>query len=99
MSNIGSWTFAADGNGSAQVLTHTRIMQLDAQGTFGGGTITAQFSTDGGTTWRPVNGVSLTSNNSASVILYAVQGDQFRPVLTGSTAPSVTVVLRETVAR
>ena len=100
MSLVGSWTFSADGTGTAVVLNHVRPMQLIAFGSsFGGGTITASFSADGGTTYKTLASVSFTANGDAPVILAnMVQGDLFRVSMGSSTSPSVTVLLREVVA-
>lgn len=95
MSILGEWTFSADGNGASLFLNHVVPFELLAFGTFGSGTVTAQFSPDGGTTWIDVTGVSLSA--AGVKVLGGVRGDLFRPVLTGSTAPSLTVKLRETV--
>lgn len=96
MAFLSTWTFAADGNGTAFVLTHRSPFEMVCYGTFGSGTVTAQFSPDGGTTWIDVAGVSVAANGK--VVLGGAPGDSFRPVLTGSSSPSLTVVLRESVA-
>lgn len=96
MAELGKWTFSADGNGTAVSLdTITRPFELIAYGTWGSGTLTAQFSPDGGTTYIAVTGVSLMANGYA--VLGATKGDKFRPVLTGSTNPSLTILARETI--
>lgn len=94
MSEVARWSFAASGNGTAAVMRQLRPMELVAYGTWGSGTLTLQFSPDGGTTWITVSGVSLTANGYVGNII-ASQGDQVRAVLTGATSPSLTVILRE----
>lgn len=99
MTIIAETSFAADGTSSAFVLTHRGTMQLDAQGTWGSGTLTAQMSPDNGTTWRTIPGISLTSDTDFPPVFGGVQGDQVRFVLAGSTNPTLTVKLREVAGR
>lgn len=89
------WSFAASGNGASTISYVLRPMQLTANGTFGGGTVTLESSIDGGTTWNTVSGISITSSGVAPQLIYASWGELFRAVLTGGTSPSLTVYLQE----
>lgn len=99
MPNHGTWSFSADGNGTGVTVNHTQPLEVVAYGsTFGGGTVTAQFSPNGGTTWITLkdllgSNVSLTANDAKGPIKLT-PGDMFRPVLSGSSSPSITVELR-----
>ncbi len=63
---------------------------VSASGTFGGGTVTIQYSRDGGITWPFVeSGISWTSAQIASVTLGA--GVWMRFSLAGATTPAVLV--------
>jgi hypothetical protein len=99
MSLIGYWTFAADGSGTYTATDRANgPMEMAVYGTWGGGTITVQWSPNGGDTSVALNNsvgtpVSLTADGAISPI-NMVQGDMIRPVLTGATAPTLTVKLR-----
>jgi hypothetical protein len=97
MAIIGSWTFAANGNGAWVNCNHASPLTFHAQGTFGSGTVTAEYSLDGGTTAIPVTGVSLAANGNSGGPYRAAQGTLVRPVLAGATSPSITVQLLEVV--
>lgn len=90
-----TWSFSASGNGSSEAVFSNDPLQLVANGTFGGGTVTLQSSIDGGTTWNTVSGISITSSGAAPQLIYASWGELFRAVLTGGTSPSLTVYLQE----
>lgn len=91
---IGTWTFAASGNGETSSNLHSRTLELVAFGTWGGGTLTLEYTVDGGTTWIALSGLSMTANGTTGDIR-AASGTLFRPVLTGSTSPALTVILQE----
>lgn len=93
---VADQTISADGNGAAVILTHRCAFQIDAYGTWGGGTLTLQYSPDNGSTWITIPGISLTANGNTGS-LGGVFGDQIRTVMTGSTSPSLTIKFRETV--
>jgi len=97
MTILAEQTIAADGNGAAVVLTNRCPFQVDVFGTWGGGTVTLQYSPDNGTTWITIQNVSLSANGNSGP-LGGVQGDKIRTVTAGSTAPSLTVYIRETIA-
>lgn len=63
---------------------------LFAQGSFGGGTLTVEFTLDGGTTWTAVSGVSLTAAGNDAIDVGPVI---LRVKLAGATNPSITVRL------
>lgn len=98
MSLLKYWTFDADGNGEWYILDHRVPFQLDAYGGFGSGTVTLQASADQGQNAYSVTGVSLT-NDGNSGPLGGVRGDWVRPVVAGSTNPTLTVRLSETITR
>lgn len=90
-----TWDFTASGNGTGQAVNASNPLQFEARGTFGGGTVTLESSLDGGTSWFPVSGVSLTAAGRANQLIYASWGEVFRAVLTGATSPTVTAQLVE----
>lgn len=94
MAHVADWTFAADGNGAAQVLTARNAFALYAWGTWGSGTLTFEYSPNGGTTWIALSGVSLTANGNSSA-LRLPPGFQIRAVLAGSTNPALNVTVDE----
>lgn len=85
-------TFAADGNGATQALPYMSAsgsITAFATGTFGSGTLKVQVSADG-TNWYDsgVTGITV-----AGILKITGLACRFiRPVLTGSTAPSISVV-------
>jgi len=79
-------TAAANGTGSAVPGFFTDKASLYVSGTFGGATVTLEASPDDGTTWVPVNGVSVTA---ATVLTIDLVATQVRGVVTGGTAEAV----------
>lgn len=67
---------------------------LLAQGDFGSGTLTLEFSIDGGTTWTPVGDASLTEGGGWRFDLGACQ---LRGTLAGATDPTVHVSIQRLV--
>lgn len=90
-----NWTFAADGNGASQSFDFSfSNAQFVAFGTFGSGTVKLQFSpdykgSDATATWIDTAGISLTANGSKG--FRESFGNRIRPVLSGSTNPTLTV--------
>lgn len=62
-----------------------------AFGTFGGGTVTLQWTPDGGTDWLPVDasGNTFTTLTAAGAGGFELPACQIRAVLAGATSPSV----------
>ena len=94
------WTFTANGNGEGFRCDTNKARQLTAWGTWGGGTLTIEFSPDGGTTWISVVdaatevAISLTANGAKGKF-YPSMGYHLRPVLAGATTPSLSVHISE----
>lgn len=85
LTNIGANT---TGSGVPTVAPQTiqAVVACWATG-FGGGTVTVQFSPDGGTTWLGFpTAITFTANGSANITLPA--GVQVRASLAGATGPS-----------
>jgi hypothetical protein len=105
MSNpISITTYAAitaDVNGAAIDLSPNVInevtLYVGANATWGGGTLKIQTSPDGGTTWLDIPATSSwtagTLNKRLGVV-NAVYGTKMRLVMTGSTSPSLNIVVR-----
>lgn len=98
MAHLTTWTFDADGNGAWYTLEHRIPFEARAFGDFGGGTLTFQFSANGGNNPVAVSGVSLSADGTSGA-LGGVPNDKFRPVLSGATDPDITVLLDETVTK
>lgn len=92
-----TWSFSADGNGSWVAFQHTRELGFSGQGTWGGGTVTLQYSNDGGTTAITVADVSLAANGTHAGTIRASYGTLFRPVLAGATSPNLKITLGEVI--
>jgi hypothetical protein len=97
MSFLKQWTFSANGNGAWHVLNRGAPISADVFGTFGSGTVTFEYTPDNETTAIAVTGVSITANGTTGALGY-VPGNKIRPVLTGSTSPTLTINLSEAVA-
>ncbi len=81
---------ASNATGTAVKTTHTQttLALLSVYGTFGGGTVTVQYSPDGGTTY--VNfptPVSITAAGSVQITLPA--GVTLQATLAGAAGPSI----------
>jgi len=75
----------------------TNPIQIEASGTdFGSGTVVVNSSLDGGTTFLPLTDASFTANGRSGPYL-ASRGEKFQAVLSGSSSPSVSVYIYETV--
>lgn len=96
MSKIAEWNFAADGTGASVVFQGTNPFQIEASGTFGGGTVVVNSSLDGGTTFIPLDGASFTANGRTGAFL-ATRGEIFQAVLSGATGPDLNVYIYEVV--
>lgn len=94
---VRTWNLTSNTSGEWAVCNHSLPLTFHAQGAFGGGTVTAEYSLDGGTTAIPISGVSLSSNGNSGGPYRAAQGTMVRPVLAGASSPSVTVTLLEVV--
>ena len=93
---LNTWDFTADGNGEWFSLNHRRHFTLAAFGTFGGGTVTAEVSPDGGTSVVAIADISATDDYISGQV-HLPQGYSFRPVVAGSTTPTITVKITESV--
>lgn len=84
-------TTSDTGNPIAMVQANDRSVQVT--GTFGAATVTIQGSNDG-TNWFTLNSPQGTAMNFTAAGLLAVQEhvNFLRPIVTGGTAPSITVV-------
>ena len=71
------------------------VGQMVVSGGFGGGTCKLQMSPDDGTTWVDVGGDS--SVTAAAVVNFDLNGCDIRLSLSGSTAPTLSGWLTETV--
>lgn len=66
--------------------------QFSAWGTFGGGTVTLQFSPDGGTTWvnaTDSNGNAISFTAGRAIPIKCPHGELLQCVLSGATSPSI----------
>lgn len=73
--------------GSTTTVNGDKQVPWTAQGTWGGGTLALQASPDGGTNWFQVD----TATANIKKLTKPVTDQLFRFVLTGATAPSLTV--------
>lgn len=78
------WDFTADGNGTSTQFSGGKAT-LSAIGTFGGGTLKWQRSINN-STWVDISTATGTSNYDINVECGSCQ---IRPVLSGSTTPSL----------
>ena len=69
------------------------IYLLEAQGTFGSGTLVAQYSLDGGTTWTNVSAFSgaITGTAAFTGTFWVQPGTRYQLKLSGATSPSINV--------
>lgn len=71
--------------------------QFSAWGTFGGGTVTLQFSPDGGTAWVNVkdkDGNDIAYTSARAINIETPHGELLRCVLSGSTSASINAKLQ-----
>lgn len=80
-------TISADGPSTAVRCTGT-VYQIEAEGTFGSGTVTPQKKSSDGT-WITLGSETLTANGCINVEVPA--GSEIRANLSGSTSPSIIV--------
>ena len=79
-------------NGSTPIVSHGGgTGTFAAFGTFGGGTIKLEASFDSGSTWLDLG--DLTTFTENGLANYEIYPSQLRASLTGSTTPSITVVI------
>jgi hypothetical protein len=97
MATLKTWTFAADGTGAWHSLDQRISFVFSAFGTYGSGTLKVYASPDNGTTAIEITALESTANIIAGPVNLP-QGYLIRPVLTGSTAPSITAHIAETVS-
>ncbi len=93
------WSIAADTTTADWLnLIHRTPMTFAAYGGFGSGTITVEVSPDGGTNTYLLADLECTDDFVSGPVTLP-QGYSIRPIMAGSTTPTVTVELVETVAR
>lgn len=85
MSN--SSTLTADGAGSAVVCEGRTIYQIEAVGTFGGGTVVPQKLARDQTTWLTLGDSTLTADGAINVEV--PRNSQIRVSLSGATSPNI----------
>lgn len=85
MSN--SSTLTADGASDAVVCEGRTVYQIEAVGTFGGGTVTPQKLARDQSTWITLGATTLTESGAINVEV--PRNTQIRASLAGSTAPSI----------
>lgn len=81
---------AANANGAAQSWPGGKGT-FSAWGTFGGGTVTLQWSPDGGTTWLNADpsGFTFTTFTAGGIGGFELPTCSIRAVLSGATAPNI----------
>lgn len=79
-------TLSADGE-SASIRCTGTLYQLQVQGTFDGGTVTAEAKSYNGN-WIVLGDTSLTADGAFNVEV--PQGSEIRACLSGATSPSIT---------
>jgi hypothetical protein len=90
-----SGTFSADGNTTSFIVSGVndgRLTVILGDGTstsFGGGTVTLQWSDDGGATYKTWPGSSQTATTTYTVDLPSGEVMRMRLNMTGSTTPSL----------
>jgi hypothetical protein len=85
MSN--SSTLSADGASAAVLCEGRTVYQIEAVGTFGGGTITPQKLARDQATWLTLGESTLTASGAINV--EGPRNSQIRVSLAGATAPSI----------
>lgn len=88
-SHVDRWTFDTEGNGTAALHNGgPMVFGVGSGSTMGGGTVSWQWSPDGGTNWLNV-GPSVTIATTSLEQITLPPG-LFRPVLTGGAAWAIT---------
>ena len=78
---------------SATLTGHGGTGNVEVDGTFGSGTLTLQYSVDGGTTWLTVSAApTFTANGTAN---FSLPPCDIRTDLSGSTSPDLNTRIRQ----
>ncbi len=87
------YTFTADGN-SPEYRVHGGELHVHVSGTFGSGTVKIQFVADNGV-YKDIAGAAWTAAADELIDLGNQQSYTVRAVLSGSTAPSLFLNMRD----
>ena len=79
-------TLSADGSTAGVRLQSVTVVQFEADGTFGGGTLTPELQS-GESTWAAINSETLTSDGFINAEI--PRGSVVRLTLSGATSPSI----------
>lgn len=79
-------TLSADGSTTGVRLQSSTVVQFEADGTFGGGTLTPEIKT-GASTWVALGSSTLTADGAINAEV--PRGSVVRMTLAGSTSPSI----------
>lgn len=91
---IVSHSFTEDDNTDAIIASGGEYVFSHQGSDYGGGSLSLQYSEDGGTTWTTVAGTSYGAALQVGVTTGA--GTKYRMSLSGSTSPTITASFRKT---